>query len=71
MSGEVGVGLSHEHEVGGEFRDLTFTGFAGATYAFNRVASIEGRYTFQHTDRAGPEDQYNANTVWVRLRFAR
>ena len=50
--------MSHEHEVGGDFRDLTFTGFAGASYAFNRVASIEGRYTYQHTSRQGPEEQY-------------
>jgi hypothetical protein len=71
VRGDIGVGLSHEHEVGGNFRDLTFTGFAGASYAFNRVASLEGRYTYQLTNREGPVEQYDANTVWVRLRFQR
>jgi hypothetical protein len=69
VRGEVGVGLSHEHEVGGDFRDLTFTAFTGASYAFNRVASIEGRYTYQRTDQT--DDKYDAHTVWVRLRFQR
>lgn len=69
--GEVGIGLSHEHDVGGDFRDLTFTGFTGATYAFNRVASLEARYTYQRTGRNGTDSDYDAHEISVRLRLQR
>ncbi len=71
VRGEVGVGLSHEHEVGGDYRDLTFTGFAGATYAFNRVASVEARYTYQRTHQSGPDEDYDSHEVGVRFRVQR
>ena len=71
VRGEVGVGLSHEHDVGGDFRDLTFTGFTGASYAFNRVASIIGRYEYQRTDRNEPGGDYDVHEVSVRLRLQR
>ena len=71
VSGEIGVGLSHEHEVGGDFRDLTFTGFAGASYAFNRIASIEARYTYRRTHENGPDSDFDEHAVEVRLKLQR
>jgi len=71
VNGDIGVGLSHEHEVGGDFRDLTFTGFVDASYAFNRVASIMGRYEYQRTNRNEPGGDYDSHEVSVRLRFQR
>ncbi len=69
VRGEAGVGLSYERHVGDDWRDVTFTGFAGLSYAFNRVASIEGRYEYQRTDRNEPNGDYDVHTVGVRLRF--
>ncbi len=71
IRGEIGIGLSHEHRVGDDFRDLTFTGFAGASYAFNRVASVEARYTYERTDRNEPDGKFDAHEIGVRLRLQR
>lgn len=71
VQGEAGLGLSHEHRIGDDYRDLTFTGFAGLSYAFNRVASIEARYTYQRTDRNGSDEDYDSHEIGVRLRLQR
>lgn len=68
---ETGVGLSYEDRIGDDFRDVTFTGFAGASYAFNRTASIEGRYTYSRTDRNEADGDYDSHEVGVRLRLQR
>ena len=51
MRAEAGGGVSYERRIGDDWRDVTFTGFAGASYAFNRTASIEARYEYERTDR--------------------
>lgn len=71
LTGEVGVGLSRTDRVGDDYRDLTFTGFAGLTYAFNRVASISARYVYRNTDRNEPGGDYDSHEVGVRLRLQR
>ena len=71
VRGEVGFSVSHEHEIGGDFRELILTGFTGASYAFNRVASIEARYTYQRTDRTAPDENFDEHEVGVRLRLQR
>ena len=71
VRGEVGFGVSDEYEIGGDFNELILTGFTGASYAFNRVASIEARYTYQRTDRTAPDDNFDEHEVGVRLRLQR
>lgn len=68
---ETGVGLSYEDRIGDNWRDVTFSGFAGASYAFNRIASIEGRYVYARTDRNEPGGKYDSHEVGVRLRLQR
>jgi hypothetical protein len=71
IRGEVGIGLSHEHRIGDDFRDLTFTSFTGASYAFNRTASLEARYVYERTDRNEPGGDFDAHEISVRLRLQR
>ncbi len=71
VRGEAGIGLSYERRIGDNWRDVTFSGFAGASYAFNRIASIEGRYVYERTDRNEPDGKYDSHEVGVRLRFQR
>ena len=68
---EAGVGLSYEDRIGDNWRDVTFSGFAGASYAFNRVASIEGRYVYTRTDRNETDGQYDSHEISVRVRLQR
>lgn len=68
---ETGIGLSYEDRIGDDFHDVTFTGFAGASYAFNRTASIEGRYTYSRTDRNEADGEYDSHEVGVRIRLQR
>ena len=68
---ETGIGLSYERRVGDDFRDVTFTGFAGASYAFNRTASLVARYEYQRTDRNEVDSDFDAHEVSVRLRLQR
>jgi hypothetical protein len=68
---ETGVGLSYEDRIGDDFRDVTFTGFADVSYAFNRVASIIGRYEYQRTDRNEVDGDFDAHEVSLRFRLQR
>jgi hypothetical protein len=68
---ETGVGLSYEDRIGDDFRDVTFTGFADVSYAFNRVASIIGRYEYQRTDRNETDGDFDAHEVSLRFRLQR
>lgn len=67
----VGGGMDHERSVGGDWRDLTFTGFAEASYAFNRIASLTGRYEYERVESSEPGSDSKAHTVGVRLRLQR
>ncbi len=71
ITGETGVGLSYEDRIGDNWRDVTFTGFAGASYAFSRTASLEARYTYSRTDRNEIGGKYDSNEVSVRVRLQR
>ncbi len=71
VRGEAGVGLSYEDRIGDNWRDVTFTGFTGVSYAFSRTASIEGRYVYERTDRNEPDGKYDSHEVSVRLRLQR
>jgi hypothetical protein len=71
VRGEVGLGASHEHEIGGDFREVILTGFTGASYAFNRVASVAARYTYERTDRTSPDENFDEHEVSLRLRLQR
>ena len=68
---ETGAGLEFERSVGDDDRDVTFIGFAGASYAFNRTASLEGRYIYERTESNQPGDDSEAHIVSVRLRLQR
>jgi hypothetical protein len=71
VRGETGIGLSHERDVGSDFRDVTFTGFAEASYAFNRVASLIARYEYERTDRNEVDGEFDTHEVSLRLRLQR
>ncbi len=71
VRGETGVGLSYEDRIGDNWRDVTFSGFAAISYAFSRTASIEGRYTYERTDRNEAGGKYDTNAVEIRLRLQR
>lgn len=71
MTAESGVGLAYERPVGDSWRDVTFTGFAGISYAFNRTASLIARYDYEHTFSNDPGDRADVSTVGVRLRLQR
>ncbi len=50
---------------------MTFTGFAEASYAFNRFASLTARYDYERLDSTDSSSDYDAHTVSVRLRVQR
>lgn len=64
-----GGGIEYEYAVGGDREDVTFTGFAEASYAFNRTASVAARYEYEQeeSNEAGGDSQ--SHTVGVRLRL--
>jgi hypothetical protein len=66
-----GGGVDYEYSVGGDWRDWTFTGFAEASYAFNRFASISARYSYERLESSDPDSNYDAHIVGVRLRVQR
>ncbi len=68
---ETSGGFSYERRVGDTFHDLTFTGTASLSYAFNRTASIEARYEYDRTDQNTPGGHYDLNIVGIRLRLQR
>ena len=68
---EGGVGLSYEDRIGDDWRDVTFTGFAGASYAFSRTTSLVARYVYSRTDRNETDGKYDLHEVGVRIRLQR
>ncbi|MGH6923913.1 MAG: outer membrane beta-barrel protein [Propylenella sp.] len=66
-----GGGVDYEYSVGGDWEDVTFTGFAEASYAFNRTASVQARYSFEALDSSEDGGDYQAHIVSVRLRLQR
>lgn len=66
-----GGGLDYEYSVGGDWTDVTFIGFAEASYAFNRFASVRARYEYEQLESSDPTTDYDAHTVGVRLRVQR
>jgi hypothetical protein len=66
-----GGGVDYEYSVGGGWEDVTFTGFAEASYAFSRKASLAARYTYERLESSEPDDDYQSHTVGVRLRLQR
>jgi hypothetical protein len=68
---EGGLGLDYERFVGDDRRDTTYSVFAGATYAINRVASLKARYVYEQTDSTDPDAETDSHTVGLRLRIQR
>lgn len=50
---------------------MTFNGFAEASYAFSRTASVIARYDYERVESTQPGDDSEAHTVVVRLRLQR
>ena len=68
---EAGAGFDYERFIGADLRESTLSGFAGFSYAFNRMASLEARYVHERTDSTDPASDATANTVTVRVRLQR
>ncbi len=68
---EAGGGLEYETPIGDDWEDLTFRGFAGASYSFNRIASLQARYEFEATESTLPDGDSDAHAVTLRVRFQR
>ena len=68
---ETGAELERETFDGVDRDDVTFTGFAGFTYAFSRTASLRARYTYEQTESDDPGGDSKANTVGIRVRIQR
>jgi hypothetical protein len=68
---ETGAGIEREHFQGLDRDDVTYIGFAGLTYAFNRTASVSARYVFEQTESDDPDADTTENTVGIRLRIQR
>ena len=68
---ETGVAVEYETFVGADFWDFTYGGFAGASYAFSRTASLEGRYIYERTESDAAESESDEHAVTVRLRLQR
>jgi hypothetical protein len=68
---EGGAALEHERFVGADRTDVTYSAFAGATYAINRVASLKARYVYERTDSTDPDADADSHTVGLRLRIQR
>jgi hypothetical protein len=69
---EAGAGLEYETPIGDEdWEDLTFRGFAGASYAFSRRASLVARYEYEKTESTLSGGDSRAHTVTLRVRLQR
>jgi hypothetical protein len=68
---EAGAGLDYERAVGDGWRDLTFTGFGSASYAFSRTASAEARYLYERTESNQAGGDFDAHEVTFRIRLQR
>jgi hypothetical protein len=68
---EAGGGIDYEYPIGDSWEDLTFRGFAGASYAFSRNASLEARYLYEQTESSLPDSDTNEHAVTLRIRFQR
>lgn len=68
---ETGAEIERETFEGTDEEDITFTGFAGLSYAFNRTASLNARYTYERTESDDPGGDTTQNTVSLRLRIQR
>ncbi len=66
-----GGGVEYEYVIGGDREDVTFTGFAEASYAFNRMASLAARYEYEQEESSEPGGDSKAHTVEVRVRLQR
>ena len=69
---EAGGGLEYETPIGDEdWEDLTFRGFAGASYSFSRITSIQARYEYDATESTLPDGDSDEHAVTLRVRFQR
>jgi hypothetical protein len=68
---EAGAGLDREHFEGVDRDDVTYTGFTGFTYAFNRAASLKARYVYEQTESDDPSADAKVNSVSMRIRVQR
>jgi len=68
---EAGAQLEYERFVGAGRRDVTFSAFAGASYALNRFSALVGRYGYERTDSTDNESDTDENVVSLRLRLQR
>jgi hypothetical protein len=71
VSVEGGAGLAYERPVGDDWRELTFTGFAGAGYSFSRVAALQARYVYERTESSEPGEDSDEHEVSLRIRLQR
>lgn len=68
---EGGAGLDYERPIGDDWRDLTFTGFARASYAFSRTTSLQARYIYERTESTEPDGDSDAHEISLRVRIQR
>jgi hypothetical protein len=71
ISVEGGAGLAYERPVGDDWREWTFTGFAGAAYSFTRMASLQARYIYERTESSESGGDSDAHEVSLRIRLQR
>ena len=67
----VGGGVEYEEAIGADWHDVTFTGVAEASYAFNRTASLAARYEYERVESTLAGGDSEAHIVGVRLRLQR
>ena len=68
---ETGAEIERETFEGIDEDDVTYTGFAGLTYAFNRSTSLRARYTYEQTESDDPGGDTTENSVSIRVRIQR
>jgi hypothetical protein len=68
---EGGGGLEYRHGLGDGWHDVTFLGFAEASYAFNRFSSIGARYEYEQVESTEAGNDAQSHTVEVRFRLQR
>lgn len=66
---EAGLGLDVERFIDIGRVDTTWSGFTGVTYAFNRFASIQARYSYERTDSTDQTANEDANVIGMRVRL--
>ena len=71
LRAEAGGGLDYERFVGVDRRRRHLFRLRRASYAFNRIASLEARYIYERTDSTDPAADAEENMVGVRLRLQR